>query len=418
MRNGYQERTTGWSMLLCGLIAANIGCESVVVDTRVEQLENELATARAALSALETDLAGRISALETGLQGSRAEHAALQSEFNNRTSALESAGDLVLRLDFDVDALEELRDMSPFGHELEVPAVGVVVTPHGRVDRAVDFSGGAITVSGNKLPDSEGVLMSLWVLPGSDVESQVLVSREHVYTLSLNRGRPSWTIEATLGSCTVEHRSVVAVGDKWRRLEAYYDGNHVVVRLDDVTSLADCQNGALARGQGGAIVLGGPTMPEGTINAFDGRMDDLRIRQRPPARGVLRPRCPRGWGDLGSFCIEPSPSKDEYNFEDAVEHCVQAEGGICNDQQLVYACGVREQAGLDFPEGDWFWTGVTIFQEGVNGENQWRPEYMVRRRVGDHCMDQTTELKPPTHAVRGVNGPEKFRVLCCTEPVY
>ncbi len=394
---------------------ASIGCESVVVDNRVEQLERELEMERAALFALEADFASRISALEAGLAVATSERFAIQSEFNDRTSVLEAAAekdggaDLLLRLDFDADALRDVKDLSTLGNEVVLSAGGVVDSPDGKFGKAASFSGGVVTIpQGNRIPDSLGIWVELWVQPSSLPErSQMLLSREGGYALSMAGDQVRFVVETSSGSCERLHPNALKE-DQWNHVEGYYDGKQVAVEVDGLVESARCSGGPLSANVGGAISIGADGNGE---QAFGGRLDALRIWRRPPGRRVRR--CPDNWSDINSACM--SPPQAPLKYDEAVAACMKIGSRMCDDQQLVYAC----TKDVVLPRGR-IWSGTTIWGEW--GDSR-LPMYATRtfpERPPDpseprRCRDN--EQVPDHSTVGWEHGFNASEFLCCAPVV-
>jgi hypothetical protein len=178
------------------------------------------------------------------------------------------------------------------------PASSGPVDVGGAVTVAV---GGAVTVPAGKLPDSPQVWVEAWVQPALPLTGeQTVLTKPGSYTLAQVDGNLKFEVipVSTGAPCTALSAGAPMVAGAWQHVSGWYDGMSVTVALNGaVLGTVACPNGAITPTPSSPFHVGGIPGTSGVTAAYNGRIDELRVRQSPAQAYNLSPS-PSVNGDL------------------------------------------------------------------------------------------------------------------------
>jgi len=221
------------------------------------------------------------------------------------------SGGLVAQYEFDEETGTLFADTSVLGNDATTTGGGLTAGSAGHTGNTVDFSGGILTVAaGNTIPDSAQIWVEAWINPDVSANAnQVVLQKEGAYSLfkvadgnaaNDNGFQIGFTVTGRLGACTITHPEAFIAG-QWTHVAGWYTNLRLEVAVNGNIVTSDCANGAIVPHAGSRLFIGARLSGANRVDQFDGRIDEVRIRQTAPV-GQGTPATPFS----GSVLLSPS----------------------------------------------------------------------------------------------------------------
>lgn len=223
-------------------------------------------------------------------------------------------GSLMVEFELDEPTGTSFADTSGLENTATAPIGGLAPGSTGHTLRAINFSGGVLTVPApNTIPDSAQIWVEAWIQPQAPLNTlRTIVIKDGVYALKQTNTDLLFEVQgaASMTTCTATSSGVNLTAGNWYHVSAWYNGLTVQLAVDGtVRNTVSCSAGPLVKTAPNALHIGGKWDGTAVTEPYAGTIDELRVRSTAPlavkvenpAGSVMffdLPSCPPGWSEL------------------------------------------------------------------------------------------------------------------------
>ena len=166
---------------------------------------------------------------------------------------------------------------SALGYVAEATSGGIAAGSQGHSGRAINFSGGVISVeSGNTIADSPYITTEAWVEPALPLTgTRVISMKEGAWALTQENSSIKFSLQGATGDCEVTSYDVVTAGE-WSQVSGLYNGRVLAVAINGDWHEVECEEGPLKTSAGSAVHIGADG-ENSNANPYKGTIDEIRL---------------------------------------------------------------------------------------------------------------------------------------------